>query len=344
MTAHVSVVTRDELPAITEAIVNGELHPLGIVKDFRRHAGIAGFLPARLPTSFAWVHLAVGETLAPHVHPCESMIIVTRGEGELLGDTVAPLREGDVVMVPRGRLHGFRGRGGDGFWALSIQLEERGLYEHDADPLTTFGAKSGADAAVLAALLANNGDHERRFAAHRVFALANDGRFEHRGLRDAFLARLRVWSDHFQRLLRLRAALSDDALAETHLREELGHNEQLGASSAEARHWDPVLSSTSTWFVWKTLTSSEAERAVLVHLVLEAAATVFYTAMRAWFTEDPAAAHFDEHTEVDARHVDLGIEALARHGALDLAKLAEVQARGWDVMNAMFDRIVDSLA
>jgi mannose-6-phosphate isomerase-like protein (cupin superfamily) len=342
--AHVSIVRRDEMPAITEAVVNGEVHPLGVVKDFRRHGGLAGFLPASLPTSFAWVHLGRGETLAPHVHPCESMIVVTRGEGELVGDTSAALREGDVVMVPRGRVHGFRGAGADGFWALSIQLEERGLYEDDGDPRTTFAGKRGADAAALAALMASNDDHARRFAAHRVFALANAGRFEQTELRAAFLARLQVWSDHFQRLLRLRAAISEDTtLAECHLREELGHNEQLGAASSSARHWDPVLSSMSTWFVWKTLTCNEAERAVLVHLVLEGAATVFYTAMRTWFAQDPARAHFDVHTEVDARHVDIGVQALAQHGALDLARLGEIQTRGWDVMTAMFDRIVDSL-
>ncbi|HWB78835.1 MAG TPA: cupin domain-containing protein [Nannocystaceae bacterium] len=344
-TARVSIVRRDELPAITQAVVNGEVHPLGIVKDFRRHAGVADFLPAQLPTSFAWVHLGVGETLAPHVHPCASMIVVARGEGELLGDLVTALREGDVVMVPRGRMHGFRGGGAEGFWALSIQLEERGLYQDDADPRTTFARGTrGSDAAALAALLARNDDHAQRFAAHRIFALAKDHCFEQPALRQALLTRLQVWSDHFQRLLRVRAALSDDpALAETHLREELGHNEQLGASSSASRHWDPILSSTSTWFVWKTLVGSEPERAVLVHLVLEGAATVFYRSMRSWFATDAACAHFELHTHVDDHHVAMGIDALARHTALDLAQLTELQTRGWDVMIAMFDRIVESL-
>jgi quercetin dioxygenase-like cupin family protein len=345
----VRLVRRDDLPSIRTAFVDGQVRELGTVKDFRRHDALQAFLPPDLKTSFAWVHLDAGEVLDEHVHPVESMIVVARGEGELTGDLRARLAEGDVVIVPRGRAHGFRGAGAAGFWALSIQFEERGLYEDASDPLTQFrgGGPSGANRATLEALLAMTREARAAFAQHPVFVLARDNRFAEAAARARLTAQLQVWSDHFQRILRLRSALVHDAtfapLAEAHLREELGHNEQLGSGLADARPWDPVLESMCAWFVWKMQALGDVERTVLVHLVLEAAASVFYVEMRPWFAGDLAARHFDAHALDDDRHTEMGVDALRRAAALDLPRLSDLHARGWDVMHAMFDRIVAML-
>jgi quercetin dioxygenase-like cupin family protein len=345
----VRIVRRQGMPAITKVSQGGEEHPLGLVKDFRRDAALQHFLPADLKTSFAWVHLERGEVLAAHVHPVESMIVVTRGEGEVFGSLSATIREGDSVLVPRGHAHGFRGAGEAGFWALSIQFEERGLYEDESDPLTAFAGRGtrGAERAAFESLLVRNEQYCAEFAKHPIFALARTGHFDSPKERARFLTRLQVWSDHFQRLLRLRSALSTHPaftlMAEDHLREELGHNDQLGNDRHDSRLWDPVLESICSWFLWTTQSVSDQERTVLIHLVLEAAASVFYEEMLEWFRGDIAAEHFNAHVTCDEGHVGIGVTALGRCEALDFARLFEVQARGWDVMKAMFDRILCSL-
>jgi mannose-6-phosphate isomerase-like protein (cupin superfamily) len=342
----VRLIHRDDMPSIRTASVDGQVHALGTVKDFRRHEGLCAFVPANVKTSFAWVHLDPSETLDNHVHPVESMIVVARGEGQVTGDLCAALVEGDVVIVPRGRVHGFRGAGTTGFWALSIQFEQRGLYEDESDPLTQFQAQTqtGANSPMLEALLASNRLARATFAGHPVFMLAREHRFADPVARQRLTAHLQVWSDHFQRILRLRSALSDDvnhaAVAEAHLREELGHNEQLGRTLRDVRPWDPVLESMCAWFVWKTQALGDVERTVLVHLVLEAAASVFYSQMQPWFAGDRAANHFDAHVLDDDRHTMMGVEVLRNAAALDVPRLSHLHERGWHVMNAMFDRIV----
>jgi hypothetical protein len=57
------------------------------------------------------------------------MIIVCRGRGVLLDEGEKPLNEGDIVLVPEGYAHGFRGLEPTGVEGLSLQFEGLGLYE-----------------------------------------------------------------------------------------------------------------------------------------------------------------------------------------------------------------------
>jgi hypothetical protein len=56
----------------------------------------------------------------------------------VLDNGETPIIESDAVLVPAMYLHGFRGGEPDGAEGLSIQLEERGLYEDEHRPLVKF--------------------------------------------------------------------------------------------------------------------------------------------------------------------------------------------------------------
>lgn len=129
MPSTITIVPRQEIRAVTEVVEDGQLEFLGEQRDFRRHPALAEFLADTVRLGAAWVRLGPGQTLKPHRHPTRSMVIVCRGSGVLLDDGETQLNEGDVVCVPEGYLHGFRGTEPSGVEGLSLQFEGLGLYE-----------------------------------------------------------------------------------------------------------------------------------------------------------------------------------------------------------------------
>jgi quercetin dioxygenase-like cupin family protein len=141
MISTITIVPRTEIEAVTEVVEDGHTHSLGEQRDFRRNPLLAQFLSERGRLAIAWVRLGAGQVLEPHRHPLRSMVLVCRGRGELIGPFEAPLAEGDAVLVPANYLHGFRGLGPEGVEGLSIQFDDRGLYEDIEHPLVGFAPK-----------------------------------------------------------------------------------------------------------------------------------------------------------------------------------------------------------
>lgn len=347
------VVRRQDMPAIHTVMEGGREQVLGILMEFRRHEAMSAFLPKDFRVAMAWVHLDPGQTLEPHIHPVDSMILICRGKVLAFGDFAnVELQEGDSLLVPHGSRHGFTGAGDDGFWGLSVQFNSRGLYEDLADPWAKFlDPESPAELQPakdpLAALFANNERHLEHFAKHRLFSLVAGGKFDEGKRRERFFDCFQIWSNHFQQMVLARAALSGEgrfqSLARSHLRDELGHDEVLASSrKAATRLWDPVLESLCSWFPWKMMTSADDEKLVLVHLVVEASATVFYQQTARLFQTSKAQDHFDLHGHtVDNRHVELGVDLLRQLPITDPGRLIQVQQRGWETLAAVFGRIAD---
>jgi quercetin dioxygenase-like cupin family protein len=138
MLTKLTIIHRADIRMITEIVEGGELEFLGEQRDFRRHPVLVEFLSEYVRLGVAWVRLGAGQVLAPHQHPIRSMILLCRGRGVVLDNGETPIIEGDAVLVPAMYLHGFRGGEPDGAEGLSIQLEERGLYEDEHRPLVKF--------------------------------------------------------------------------------------------------------------------------------------------------------------------------------------------------------------
>ncbi len=138
MQSTIAIVRRSEIEMITEIMEDGEMHQLGELRDFRRHPLLAEFIPERARLAIAWVRLGPGQILAPHRHPTPSLLLCTGGRGIVLDLPDRIIEPGDAVLVPVGSTHGFKGLEPTGIEGLSIQFEERGLYEDVTRPQVVF--------------------------------------------------------------------------------------------------------------------------------------------------------------------------------------------------------------
>lgn len=138
MLSKLTIIHRADIRMITEIVEDGALEFLGEQRDFRRNPVLAEFLSEYTRLGIAWVRLAQGQILAPHQHPIRSMILVCHGSGVVLDNGETPIIEGDAVLVPPMYRHGFRADSPGGVDGLSIQFEQRGLYEDEHNPQVTF--------------------------------------------------------------------------------------------------------------------------------------------------------------------------------------------------------------
>ncbi|HEY0195007.1 MAG TPA: cupin domain-containing protein [Kofleriaceae bacterium] len=339
----IQIIKRDHIPSLTSIGSGAAQHHLGILKDFRKDALLSRFLPETSRTSFSWVHLDPREVLQPHVHPTASMIIMAHGEGLLLdGQAESKIDAGDVVIIPGGCAHGFRGAGALGYWALSIQFEGAGLYEDPEQPRVQFGEPPSSN---YDQLIAANQRFRAQYTANDIFKFIQSDTVDSKGARGRLLDTILVWSNYFQRVVLARSAFTDDArysaIFKAHLDEEYDHNTLLAKDrgSELVRVWDPVLDSTSSWFAWKMVTLDNLDKLVLVHLVLEAAATEWHRVAHPIMARFRETNHFESHDQVDHGNEDLGLELLRSIDASTLARLSTVQQEGWDMMNTMCARM-----
>ena len=339
-------VTRDSIPAIYSVKIGEEIHNLGILKDFRAHLDLKNVLPETGRPSFSWVHLKNEEVLNPHVHPIASMIIVCKGDVMSLGDVVVHLTEGDVFFIPPNTVHGFKGLN-QGFWGLSIQFEKRGLYEDINDPLANFVEKNenyftpSKENSNFLTLQDKNQVFAQKFATNSLFTFLNDKKNQTETIRENFLSFFQIWSNSFQRMVLLRSALcynvNHQVIADQHLQEEFGHNSDFISKNSFK---DPVLQAVSDWFPWKMLSLSEEEKIVLVHLVIEASATIFYENIPSFIAMSAFCdKHFAIHQKLDESHEKLGNSLLERLDSQIYDYLFVIQREGWEMIGQVFERI-----
>ncbi|MFF4772607.1 cupin domain-containing protein [Microtetraspora fusca] len=383
----VTSVARAQIRPITSVVVDGEVHRLGQQRDFRRHPVLSAFLPDYGRPSFAWVRLRDGEELAVHSHPTSSMIIVCRGSVRLLGERERPLSEGDVVCVPPGCAHGFRTEPGQEFHGLSVQFEGAGLYEDELAPRVSFAddmddtaddavrdavddiveaVPDGSDVpASLAELEEINASLAERHTGNDLFRLLRTGRLrKDPRMRARFVAALHVWSRHFQRMLLARQAVCVDPVLreeyEAHLREEYGHDRLLRDRYGVLDEVDdPVLDAVCTWFVAQMYQLDEAQKIVLVHMVVETSGHLFGGAASDVYGRDSAPSgmcgdstasdvcardaagddFFALHAVADDEHRELGRHRLATMPPSEIPRLVAICRRAWDQMDLVHNRI-----
>ncbi|MEO0335677.1 MAG: cupin domain-containing protein, partial [Pseudomonadota bacterium] len=292
------VIGRLSLPALNELQTeNGEVKNLGVVKGFSGHP----LLKEKCPDFFsaAWVQLQGGQRLEPHVHDVDSMIIVTNGEGRLLGSESMNLKTGDTVFVPKGQSHGFEGVG-DGFWGLSIQFEPESLYDARDDRNVRFLSPYDQ-------FLEKNEQLAQEFHNNPVFQISSAELEENPSKRTALLDCLQVMSNHFQRLMYARMALSDreeyHSVFLEHFLEELGHNQDLATERGRVSPgWNPILEASASWFVFKNTLLDDPSRIVMIQMVLEKGASVFYSHFSKILMGDMKSDHILKHCDADEGH------------------------------------------
>ncbi|SRR5260370_5712744 len=340
--AEMRVISRAEIPALRTVVVDDVERDIGQLLDFSKHSALSSFLPEESATSLSWVHLDPDQVLEVHVHPVASMVIVAEGSGRTCGDVEVDMQAGDIVLIPAGVEHGFVGAGANGFWALSLQFEGRGLYENRESPLVTFSASC------INSLLSGSRRRSEAFRANPIFDLIDSGALEDHETRGLFMRLLQVWSNAFASAMLARSALTENPAYATvfrkHLDEEFGHDRLLDKQRDDDRALprDAVLRATSQWFTLKMLTLDDADKAVLVHLVLEAAASTFMPIARQIFGGDETSMnYFDVHDDADEAHMAMVAYLLNDLDPKTCRRMHETLGEGWDMFEAMCARIAE---
>lgn len=169
-------------------------------------------------------------------------------------------------------------------------------------------------------------------------------RMKKKTTRTKLLDYIQVFSDYFQKTVLLRHALCETSkflpITQEHLSEEFNHNVSLMRDRKnKPPAWDPILNATASWFSWKMFTLGEEEKTLLVHLVLEASANIFFHAAHKVMHHYSETDYFKIHSELDEKHEQMGIKFLTGLLPEQYQRLIEVQHQGWDMINTVCDRI-----
>ncbi len=198
--------------------------------------------------------------------------------------------------------------------------------------------------ASLELLLQKNQKFADHYKTSPIMHLIKSNDMKEKKKRERLLDCIQTFSDYFQKTVILRNALCDNrkflAVTQLHLQEEFCHNLKLLADrSYNPPTWNPILDATASWFTWKMFTLDNEEKIVLMHLVLETSANIFFKeahkVMHAYGETD----YFKIHAEVDSEHEKMGAELLKNLSTDKYERLLEVQYQGWEMLNAVCDQI-----
>lgn len=346
----VSIISRTDIPAINTIEKDGKIETLGELRDFRWHDTLKNFLPSEETASFAWVKLMPGEILRPHVHSTASMMVCYRGQGEFIGENSRMLNEGDVIAVPAFCLHGIKGCGSEGLWALSIQFGH-GLYTDPKNPRTTFLE----DDCTFESLLALNNSRIENFKQCRFLKMLTDGTLNNPQKRQRYVDALQIWSNYNQDLLLARQGTTSDTLFAPiflqHMSEEVGHD-QVHAERGEhftsptSLSEDPIIEAIANWFICQMFRKDNIEKTALIHLVIENGSDIYHRIARPILKATVNDHYFELH-EADTEHAKIALHLLNHLSAAQYKELHQLIKKGWNMLACMTDRIcqlVDEVA
>ncbi len=195
----------------------------------------------------------------------------------------------------------------------------------------------------LQMLLDRNKDYIEQYKNNPLMQLIQSSEMEKQEVRIRLLDCIQVFSNHFQRVVLLRHALCNQpefaAITYQHLKEEFGHNISLMQDrNNRPLIWDPILEATSSWFAGKMFMLNEEEKTVLVHLVLEASANIFFHAAHNVMQQYGETDYFKIHSDLDEAHEKMGIMLLIDINHKQYCRLMVVQEQGWHMINTFCER------
>jgi mannose-6-phosphate isomerase-like protein (cupin superfamily) len=345
----IRVIARETIPPITSVQEGGEVHSLGELRDFRWNDQLREFMTARPAGegfSISWVQLKYGETLDPHRHPIQSMMVFYGGSGQMLGDRTGPVLAGDIVFVPAGCEHGFVG-GLDGLYGLSIQFGS-GLYTVPEKPRVLFSEEANDFESVLA----YNEKRIEGFVKRPIFEVLADGTLEDPVKRKRYLDALQIWVDGNQTLLFSRQATCAEpgyaGVFLQHMKEELGHDalhkERASgppAGDAPGGRRDSVMEAVTNWFAYQMYVLDNAEKTAILHLVIENASAAYHKLAMPVLSKYVSNEYFEVHVENDGEHAAMGAALLRRESPKTYARLRQIVGEAWDMLEMMTDRVAE---
>jgi hypothetical protein len=332
------IIKRSSIPPIYSIEEAGTVQALGDFRDFRWCDQLRQFMPSMSEFSLSWAHLAHGQVLKAHTHPIQSMMVIHAGAGEVFGDLCHPLQAGDVLVVPSGCAHGFVG-GPPGMSAVTVQFG-RGFYTQ-GKPRIAF-AESEAS---LNAILQLNERRLAQFMGGPIFQLLDDGTLNDARRSRALADGLRVWRAASRRLLLSQAVCcSDPKYAPAFLRQlPNGPAFSSAGETASTRPAirDPQLEALAGWFVYQMFLLDSAEKAALTHLVLESANSALWNGTASVLIDEPVTDGVDPRSTTVSNGRTGIVALLKKESPRNYARLKRVVGEGWDMFEAMTNRIAE---
>lgn len=199
--------------------------------------------------------------------------------------------------------------------------------------------------ASLELLLKHNREFLNQYKTSLIMDLIKSTSMSEKKKRECFLDCIQTFSNYFQKTVMLRNVFCDNpkflSVTQVHLKEEFGHDLKLmDDRKNKAPAWDAILDATAAWFTWKMFTCNDEEKTVLMHLVLEASANIFFREAHKIMNAYDETDYFNIHAAVDAEHEQMGHDLLKDLTSEKYRRLIEIHKQGWDVLNAVCDRIV----
>lgn len=198
--------------------------------------------------------------------------------------------------------------------------------------------------ASLSKLLKNNEIFIVAYKNSSLMKLIESDIMKEKHMREKLLDCIQIFSDYFQKVIMLRYVLCDNpkflSVSQQHLNEEYGHNISLNQDrKGRLAVWDPVLEATSSWFAWKMLSLDAEEKTVLIHLVLESSAQLFFHQAHKVMDQYKETQYFRLHFKLDEQHTQMGISLLQGLTIEKYIQLQEIQRQGWDILNVACKQI-----
>ena len=335
MKSSVQIISNAELKVTTHVNKAGESISVGEVQPFNSNELLKSFLQNKRDPNFTFVKLKKGETHKPHVHDCDSMLIVTNGNATLTGDSTQTVSKGSVVCIPAGKLHGFTCHSDTGLMGISVQFSQAGLFDDANKPNIKFS--------YLDRLIEHNERKCEAFKQSPFFNLISQGVLKEESSKSTFYSNLRMWSDKFQEILFARQVSAQNEnfrnIFAEHLAEEFGHNKLI----VEKNKWDPVIEACGDWFTLKMLQLDNDEKLVVTHMVLELCADVFLTEAAAIYTKEQKLSdeYMTLHAHLDEGHSKIGVELLKINGKEDYDRFVQLSDQSWKMLELILNRIAE---
>lgn len=202
------------------------------------------------------------------------------------------------------------------------------------------------DSITLNTLLQNNIQFVRDYQSNGLMKFISSHWVEDEIYREHMLDAIQTLSNFFQKIIMLRYVFTDDskfnAITLEHLKEEFCHHERLMEKrDYRPATWDPILESGCSWFLWRMFNTNDEEKTVLIHLVLEASANVFFQVACPIMRPYGKGNYFAEHDGADEKHEKMGEKLLENLSPSTYHRLAEIQKQGWSIMLMISQRIAE---
>ncbi len=192
-------------------------------------------------------------------------------------------------------------------------------------------------------LIRRNAAYCEKFRESSLVSMLHHSSIKDKVKQRNLLDAIQLFSDHFQNTVMLKRAFCERSIyqkiAQQHLEEEFCHNFSLQKRRGfQPAPWDPIIDAVSAWFNWKMITLDEPGKAVVMHLVLEASAEIFFLKINKVMPSYNKDDYFNIHAECDEGHVEIGLSPLKNLSENTYYELFKIQEEAWCIMNTLCER------